>query len=151
MASHHPSPKYVTPPRIDSIVSPRLSFPLSCFQTQSYVKGRVALIGDAAHTVHPMAGQGLNLGLADVQVLADVIDKAAKSGMDVSTFLDEYGSNRQRNVSISLGGIHALQRIFGIQNNVPFQHAKTLGMNLIQNLSPLRRQLAVAAAHGVSV
>lgn len=150
MASHHPQPKFAVPPRISGIVSPKTSFPLSCFQVQSYVKGRVALIGDAAHTVHPMAGQGLNLGLGDVQVLASSLKKASKSGMDASTFLQEYSSNRQRNVTLSLSGIHALQSIFGNQN-VPLQHAKTLGMNVIQNLGPLRRQIALAAAHGVSI
>jgi ubiquinone biosynthesis monooxygenase Coq6 len=150
MASHHPQPKFTVPPRISGIVSPKTSFPLSCFQVQSYANGRVALIGDAAHTVHPMAGQGLNLGLGDVQVLASSLKKASKSGMDVSTFLQEYASNRQRNVSLSLTGIHALQSIFGNQN-VPLQHAKTLGMNVIQNVGPLRRQIALAAAHGVSI
>lgn len=150
MASHHPIPKFYAPPRIGKIVSPKFSFPLSCFHVKSYVKGRVALIGDAAHTVHPMAGQGLNLGLGDVQILVDCMEKAAKAGMDVSTFLSEYDSNRQRNVSVSLGGIHTLQRIFGNQD-VPLQHAKTFGMNVIQNLGPLRTQLARAAAHGLSI
>lgn len=150
MASHYPIPKTFSPPHISEIVSPKFSFPLSCFQSRSYVKGRVALIGDAAHTVHPMAGQGLNLGLGDVQVLAASLGKADKAGMDVSTFLNEYASDRQRNVSIALGGIHTLQRLFGNQN-VALLHAKTLGMNVIQNLGPLRRQLAIAAAHGVSI
>jgi ubiquinone biosynthesis UbiH/UbiF/VisC/COQ6 family hydroxylase len=150
MASHYPNPKFYAPPNIDQIVSPKFSFPLSCFHVKSYTKGRVALVGDAAHTVHPMAGQGLNLGLGDVQVLVECLEKASKSGMDLSSFLSEYDSDRQRNVSVALGGIHGLQRIFGMQN-VPLQHAKTLGMNLIQNLGPLRRQIALAAAHGVSI
>ena len=150
MASHYPMPKYTAPPQISEIVSPKFSFPLSCFQAKTYVKDRVALLGDAAHTVHPMAGQGLNLGLADVQVLLKTIEKASKAGMDVSSFLQEYHTNRQRNVSISLGGIHALQRTFGNQD-VALLHAKTLGMNVIQNLGPLRRQIALAAAHGISI
>ncbi|KAL3935346.1 MAG: hypothetical protein SGBAC_009117 [Bacillariaceae sp.] len=150
MASHHPIPKFLAPPRIEEVVSPKFSFPLSCFQAKSYTKGRVALIGDAAHTVHPMAGQGLNLGLGDVKVLVETLEKASDSGMDLSSFLNEYDSNRLRNVSLSLGGIHALQRIFGTQN-VPLQHVKTFGMNMIQNVGPLRRQLALAAAHGVSI
>lgn len=150
MASHHPIPKFLAPPRIEEIVSPRFSFPLSCYQVKSYTKGRVALVGDAAHTVHPMAGQGLNLGLGDVEVLVECLEKASVAGMDLSTFLAEYNSNRQKNVSLSLAGIHTLQRIFGAQN-VPLQHVKTFGMNMIQNLGPLRRQLALAAAHGVSL
>ena len=150
MASHYPVPKTLAPPWISEIVSPKFSFPLSCFQSRSYTKGRVALIGDAAHTVHPMAGQGLNLGLGDVHALAQTLERASKAGMDVSTFLNEYASTRQRNVSVALGGIHTLQRLFANQH-VAAMHAKTLGMNVIQNLSPLRRQLAVAAAHGVSL
>jgi ubiquinone biosynthesis monooxygenase Coq6 len=139
MSSHYPQPKYMAPPQISEIVSPKFSFPLSCFQAQNYVQGIVALIGDAAHTVHPMVGQGLNLGLSDVQVLVSFLEKASKSGMNVSTFLQEYDSDRQRNVSISLAGIHALQRLFGNQN-VQLQHAKTLGMNMIQNLERRQRR-----------
>lgn len=150
MASHYPIPKTIAPPKISDIVSPKFSFPLSCFQSRQYVKGRVALVGDAAHTVHPMAGQGLNLGLGDVQSLATTLDKASSAGMDLSTFLSEYATERQRNVSLSLGGIHALQRLFGSQD-LALLHAKTFGMNVIQNLGPLRRQLAIAAAHGVSL
>eukprot|EP00980_Cylindrotheca_fusiformis_P004513 scaffold961_cov122-Cylindrotheca_fusiformis.AAC.21 len=150
MASHHPIPKFLAPPRIEKIVSPQFSFPLSCYQVKSYTKGRVALVGDSAHTVHPMAGQGLNLGLGDVEVLVKCLEKASAAGMDLSTFLSEYNSDRRKNVSVSLAGMHSLQRMFGAQN-VPFQHAKTFGMNMIQNLGPLRRQLALAAAHGVSL
>jgi ubiquinone biosynthesis monooxygenase Coq6 len=150
MASHHPQPKFIVPPKIQKIISPKLSFPLSCFQANSYTKGRVALVGDAAHTVHPMAGQGLNLGLGDVQAFVGCLEKSVNAGMELTTFLHEYGSNRQRNVSLSLGGIHALQRLFGSQE-AALQHAKTLGMNVISVCSPLRRQLAVAAAHGLSV
>eukprot|EP00536_Pseudo-nitzschia_multiseries_P008005 jgi/Psemu1/240805/estExt_Genewise1.C_1950031 len=135
---------------ISTIDSAKFTFPLSCYNATTFVKGRVALVGDAAHTVHPMAGQGLNLGLGDVEVLASCIKKAHDSGMDISSFLHEYNSVRHKNVSVSLGGIHALQRLFQ-NHSVPLQHAKTFGINMIQNLGPLRRQLAVAAAHGVSL
>jgi 2-polyprenyl-6-methoxyphenol hydroxylase-like FAD-dependent oxidoreductase len=70
--------------------------------------------------------------------------------MDLSTFLPEYNSDRHKNVSISLGGIHALQRMFRNQA-APLQHLKTLGMNAISIVGPLRRQLASAAAHGVAL
>ena len=100
--------------------------------------------------VYLATGQGLNLGLGDVDELVSCLKKAHDSGMDISSFLHEYNSNRHKNVSISLGGIHALQRLFQNQN-VPLQHVKTFGFNMIQNIGPLRRQLAVAAAHGVAV
>lgn len=150
MASQHPDPSFRVPPSISAMASPKFTFPLSCFQATSYVKGRVALVGDAAHTVHPMAGQGLNLGLGDVEALLSSLEKAHAAGMDLSSFLHEYDTRRQRSVSVSLGGIHVLQRVFRHQN-VPLQHVKTLGINLVQNLGPLRRQLAVAAAHGVAL
>ncbi|KAG7345525.1 UbiH/UbiF/VisC/COQ6 family ubiquinone biosynthesis hydroxylase [Nitzschia inconspicua] len=150
MASQHPDPTFQVPPRIEGVVTPKFTFPLSCYQSTSYTKGRVALVGDAAHTVHPMAGQGLNLGLGDVGTLVFCLEKAHRAGMDLSSFLHEYDSNRHRSVSISLGGIHTLQRMFRAQN-VPVQHIKTFGMNMIQNVGPLRRQLAVAAAHGIAL
>lgn len=184
MASQHPKPSFRVPPTISTIASPKFTFPLSCYNATTFVKERVALVGDAAHTVHPMAGkcfnctkmhekllqwklsltsksitsqnidsfstgQGLNLGLGDVDTLVTYLKKAHDSGMDLSSFLHEYNSSRHKNVSISLGGIHALQRLFQNQD-VHLQHAKTFGVNMIQNIGPLRRQLASAAAHGVS-
>mmetsp|Transcript_20386 Transcript_20386/g.56710 ORF Transcript_20386/g.56710 Transcript_20386/m.56710 type:complete len:486 (-) Transcript_20386:232-1689(-) len=150
MASQHPQPEFRIPPKISTIDSPKFTFPLSCYNATTFVKGRVALIGDSAHTVHPMAGQGLNLGLGDVEFLVSCIKKAYDSGMDISSFLHEYNSIRHKDISVSLGGIHTLQRLFHNQS-VPLQHAKTFGINTIQNFGPLRRQLAVAAAHGLSL
>ncbi len=92
----------------------------------------------------------MNLGLGDVDELVTCLEKAHHSGMDLSSFLHEYNSSRHKNVSISLGGIHALQRLFQNQD-VPLQHAKTFGINMVQNLGAVRRQLASAAAHGVSL
>ena len=97
-----------------------------------------------------MAGQGLNLGLGDVSTLVECISKASNAGMDVSTFLqDEYGTLRHQSVSTSLVGIHTLQRLFNNQQHTILQHVKTFGMNVIQNVSPLRRQIVQAAAYGI--
>ena len=57
-----------TPPGVDAVRSPRFSFPLKFNQASQYYRPRVALLGDAAHTIHPLAGQGLNLGIADAKV-----------------------------------------------------------------------------------
>ena len=151
MASHHPNPKFAAPPKITKVVSPKFSFPLSCYQAKNYMSGkRVVLIGDAAHTVHPMAGQGLNIGLGDVTSLLECIQKSYKAGMDVSTFLQlEYNKERHLEVSTSLLGIHTLQKLFSNQQDTLLQHGKTFGMNIIQNVSPLRRQIVQTAAYGI--
>ena len=99
--------------------------------------------------MHPMAGQGLNLGLQDVANLADLVIRATDAGMDVATFLDDYERSRKWQVSLTLGGIHALQRMFGVQH-VAAKHMKSLGMNTIQNVPPLRRALVDVACQGVA-
>ena len=139
---------YMAPPVIESIVSPRFAFPLSCAQVSSYIAPRLALVGDAAHSVHPMAGQGLNLGLQDASELLRVINKSYQAGMDISLFLQEYDTNRKMSVSATLSGIHVLHQMFQ-QHNTPLQHVKSMGINFIQNVPPLRKQLAQAACHGI--
>lgn len=141
---------FVTPPLATQIESPQFSFPLSCRQVTAYTKPRVALIGDAAHTIHPLAGQGLNLGLQDVASLAESITKASNAGMDVTTFLNEFERSRRLQVSATLAGIHTIEQMFGIQH-VLAKHAKSFGMNVIQNIGPIRKQLVQAAAFGVNI
>eukprot|EP00521_Asterionellopsis_glacialis_P011139 CAMPEP_0195290616 /NCGR_PEP_ID=MMETSP0707-20130614/6413_1 /TAXON_ID=33640 /ORGANISM="Asterionellopsis glacialis, Strain CCMP134" /LENGTH=221 /DNA_ID=CAMNT_0040350765 /DNA_START=34 /DNA_END=702 /DNA_ORIENTATION=- len=151
---------YRAPPLISNIAGPPLTFPLSCRYAPSYAKGRVVLVGDAAHTVHPMAGQGLNLGLGDVDVLSLEIAKAWKSGMDVSTFVQDYQIQRQRHVGMVQTGIHTLHQVFGMNISTEQQNLtdvgstsvpgimtlKSLGMNFINHAGPVRRQLAAVAA-----
>jgi 2-octaprenylphenol hydroxylase len=72
------------PPQVEEICNARLSFPLSTLSAESYCLDNVALIGDAAHTIHPMAGQGLNLGLLDSSILANVVCKALNEGREFS-------------------------------------------------------------------
>jgi len=104
-----PSRNYFrTPPKSIGIVSPILGFDLTMSHVVTsghgskatyggYTSPRVALVGDAAHTMHPMAGQGLNLGMGDVNSLANLIKEAVDSGMDIggtSLFLDRYNNER---------------------------------------------------------
>ena len=136
------------PPTISSVVGPRLAFDLSLSQARSYVAPRVALVGDAAHTVHPMAGQGLNLGIGDVDCLVRHIQSAMSSGMDpggTMHFLNQYDSERKAEVSATLGGIHALHNMFGTTFS-PAVYIRSLGMNLVNAAGPVRRRLAEVAA-----
>jgi ubiquinone biosynthesis monooxygenase Coq6 len=72
------------PPRVVSVEeSSRAAFPLKMNHVDEYTTDRIALVGDAAHTVHPLAGQGLNLGLADVKTLCSVIENGLEFGQDI--------------------------------------------------------------------
>jgi 2-polyprenyl-6-methoxyphenol hydroxylase-like FAD-dependent oxidoreductase len=141
--------RFSAPPTITSISSDQFTFPLIRRTVSNYTLPRLALVGDAAHSVHPMAGQGLNLGLQDVDDLVRVITKATDAGMDVSSFLHDYESSRHQQVSLTVGGIHALQQLFHVQS-VWAKHVKSMGMNVIQGVGPLRQRLVQAACLGVS-
>jgi 2-polyprenyl-6-methoxyphenol hydroxylase-like FAD-dependent oxidoreductase len=97
-----------------------------------------------------MAGQGLNLGMQDVSNLVNVVERAAASGMDPVTFLADYDRSRKAQVSLTLSGIHALHEMFGVQDTLA-KHVKSLGMNVVQNVGPVRRALVQAACQGVAL
>lgn len=144
---------YSAPPEIVDIASSRLTFDLSCKHVSTYNPGyRVALVGDSAHTVHPMAGQGLNIGLADVDALVTEIVNKNSVGMDIGSefCLQPYDKNRRKQVSATLLGIHTLHELFNTQN-ASLKHAKSLGMNMVQHIKPLREQVVQAATYGVII
>lgn len=74
---------YVEVPEIVEIVNKRLSFPLATMQSSAYTLDRIALVGDAAHTIHPMAGLGVNSGIMDSVFLANNVIKNIKTGNDI--------------------------------------------------------------------
>eukprot|EP00797_Seminavis_robusta_P003568 Sro1224_g254000.2 (217) ;mRNA; r:18039-18689 len=145
------SRSWMAPPKLSKIVSPKLSFPLACRNVGQYhhASNRVVLVGDAAHTVHPMAGQGLNLGLGAVESLVESIVESEAVGMDVTYGLDSFLRKRHAANSSVIMGIHALHEIFAVQDNVPLMHAKSFGMNVMQQVGPLRRRIVQAATQGV--
>lgn len=149
MFSQQNNTPFSMPPYIKSLASKQFSFPLSCQQAKRYTLGCCALVGDAAHTVHPMAGQGLNLGLLDAVDLVRVVKGATLAGMTPATFLGDYEISRREQVSTTISAIHALYSIFGEQR--PWaKHMKSLGINAIQNIAPLRKKLIQAACEGVA-
>ena len=138
------------PPVITSVVGRRFAFDLKLMHAKNYVSPRVALVGDAAHTIHPMAGQGLNLGMGDAECLVQNLKQAVESGMGVdgSAGLDyalqQYESSRQREVVATMGGIQFLHSVFGTTFS-PAVHARSMGMNIINSAGPLRRRLVQVA------
>ena len=75
--------RYETPPMVVKLSSERMMFPLSLRHAKDYVSNRVALVGDSAHTVHPLAGQGVNLGFADASALSRAIAEGIALGTDI--------------------------------------------------------------------
>ncbi|KAJ6307601.1 hypothetical protein OIU76_017407 [Salix suchowensis] len=71
------------PPKVVKLASERMAFPLSLMHANEYASKRVVLIGDAAHTVHPLAGQGVNLGFGDAFALSRIIAEGIAVGMDI--------------------------------------------------------------------
>ncbi len=127
--------------------TPRASFPLSRWQAQSFVGPRLALAGDAAHGVHPLAGQGLNLGLQDVASLQSVIGAAQQRGDDIgaATLLARYARARQADNAIAGHAFGALQRLFASSSPL-LTFARGFGMNFVNRATPLKRLLAEHAS-----
>jgi 2-octaprenyl-6-methoxyphenol hydroxylase len=124
-------------------VSGRRAYPLHGLRVERLVRGRVALAGNAAHTLHPIAGQGLNLGLRDVARLAQLLDDALTHGDDpgdsrrLGCYADERGAEHGRAFTLTDGllGLFAGQAL-------PWRAAKGLGLAGFNLAVPLRRRLA---------
>ncbi|KAI4144408.1 MAG: hypothetical protein L6R39_004198 [Caloplaca ligustica] len=126
------------------------SFPLRYRQADSYISSRIALIGDAAHTVHPLAGQGLNMGLADVQSLAKTLEYTVQHGGDVGDemYLDRYNSERWLQNNRMLGVTDKLHKLYGVGRG-PLVGIRRLGLKMVDQLDPVKGWL-MKQAGGVS-
>lgn len=122
------------------------SFPLRMRHASTYTGHRVALIGDAAHTVHPLAGQGLNLGLADAEALASRIAYGVEHGMDIGTSwcLDGYNSDRWAKNNAVLGVCDKLQKLYSAGSG-PVVWGRSLGLDLVDRLGSVKGALMGAA------
>ncbi|KIV85205.1 ubiquinone biosynthesis monooxygenase COQ6 [Exophiala sideris] len=115
LAHTSPPPTGRAPPIVTGVQEGSVaSFPLRFRHATSLVEPRVALIGDAAHTIHPLAGQGLNLGLADARSLAECISYAVTHGMDLgdSMALERYSQERFGKGLLMAGGVDALNSLY---------------------------------------
>lgn len=118
--------------------APRWAYPLSLQLAENYTDTRLALIGDAAHAIHPIAGQGLNMGLRDAAALADVVGDALFTGLDVGgASLETYAQWRNFDNSVLAGATDIFNRLFS-NNIAPIKHARRLGLGMINRFKPAR-------------
>jgi 2-octaprenyl-6-methoxyphenol hydroxylase len=123
-----------------ALVGPRWSYPLSLLVAERATAPRFALAGDALHGMHPIAGQGLNMGLRDVAVLAEVLADAKGLGLDLGSpaVLEDYERGRRFDNSLMLGMTDALNRLFS--NAVPpLRLARDLGLGTVNALPELKK------------
>jgi len=119
---------------------PRWTYPLKLYLARTYVTDRFALVGDAAHTIHPIAGQGLNLGLKDVAALAETILDAARLGLDFGRLdvLARYERWRRFDSFVLAAVTDGLNRLMS-NDLVPVRLVRDLGMGVVDQIPPLRR------------
>lgn len=124
-----------------------MGFPLRLQLARSFVGPRLALVGDAAHVVHPIAGQGLNLGLKDVAALAEVIVEAMRLGLDhgAPDVLERYQSWRRLDTAAMAVVTDGMNRLFS-NDIAPVRALRDFGLGLVDRTGPVKSALIRAAA-----
>jgi 2-octaprenyl-6-methoxyphenol hydroxylase len=123
-----------------TLEGPRFAYPLSLQFANAYTAHRLALIGDAAHGMHPVAGQGMNMGLRDVAALAELLVEAKRLGQDLgdAQILARYGRWRRFDTLLMLGLTDGLVRLFSNEIG-PVKLARDIGMAAVNRVPPLKR------------
>ncbi len=127
-------------------VGERVLFPLQARSAAKYVQPGLALVGDAAHVVHPLAGQGVNLGLKDVQALADTLRVAREQDRDIGAFsvLRRYERARRGDNALTLATMSGFKQLFG-STLAPVRFARGLGLKLFDRATPIKTHIVRAA------
>ncbi|MGV3491056.1 MAG: FAD-dependent monooxygenase [Devosia sp.] len=125
------------------------SFPLRLQVAKSFVADRLALIGDAAHVIHPVAGQGLNLGLKDVAALAQVAIEALRLGQDpgAADALERYQRCRRFDTALMVAVTDGMVRLFS-NDTAPIRAIRDFGMGVVDRLPPVKDFL-ISRASGI--
>ena len=116
------------------------SFPLRLRHASTYTTDRIALIGDAAHTIHPLAGQGLNMGLADSRSLASAIEDGVLHGADIGTelgCLEKYNAEMWMSNNRMLGAVDKLHWLYSAKS-WPVVGLRGLGLRTVDALGPVK-------------
>lgn len=135
--------------RVD-LLAPRSTYPLGFHHAARITGQRLALVGDSAHAIHPIAGQGLNLGFRDVAALAQVLVEGARLGLDLGDrqLMDRYQRWRSLDTLMVAMATDGLTRLYGIPGRLP-SALRRFGMALTGRIGPLRDRLS-AEARGTS-
>jgi 2-octaprenyl-6-methoxyphenol hydroxylase len=131
------------------LASEIIYFPLKLLYAKKYVSDRFALCGDALHSIHPIAGQGLNLGLRDVKLLAKLIKENVSLGLDIGskTLLARYDSEREFDVNLMINSTHNINGIFS-SDLMPLRLLRKIGIKIINNIPTLKNYIMNYASGG---
>ncbi len=123
-------------------VQARASFPITKAHAEHYTAQRTALAGDAAHTVHPLAGQGVNIGLLDAAALAEVVLKAHHAGRDIGAtqVLARYERWRRFDNSVMIEALDGIHRAF-LPQPMWLRQLRSAGLNVVNRVSPVKRRV----------
>ncbi len=132
------------------LAAPRMSYPLKFHHSRKLIDERLVLVGDAAHGMHPIAGQGLNLGLRDVGVLVEVLTEGMRLGLEPgdAQLLARYEKWRSLDTFMVMSVTDSLTKLFGIPGKLP-SAARRLGMGAVQRM-PMLKRFFMDEARGMS-
>lgn len=123
-------------------LAPRYSFPLQQRHSTRYVKPGVALLGDAAHVIHPLAGQGANLGIQDAQALADELQRALARGLQPGSaaVLERFQRRRMGSNLLMMGAVEGFKRLFA-ESSLPVRWLRNTGMRRLDSLTSVKSHI----------
>ena len=129
-----------------TVIAPAASYPLGLHHAESYTADRLVLIGDAAHGIHPIAGQGLNMGFRDVAALTEVLVDAARLGLDLGApaVTARYSGWRRLDNSMVAAVTDGLNRLFALKGRVPAA-ARRFGLSMVERTPALKRRFMAEA------
>jgi 2-octaprenyl-6-methoxyphenol hydroxylase len=133
-----------------TLAGPRQSFPLDLQIARAFTSDRLVLVGDAAHAVHPLAGQGLNIGMRDVAALTEILVEGARLGLDLGSpaLLGRYERWRRFDSAFSAAVMDGLNRLFS-NDSTPLRAVRDVGLGVVER-APRLKQFFVREAAGLT-